>query len=342
MKLQKRIFLYIFIFVIALFLMYLLVTTFFYNTLNFKTFYQFHKTSQISNEYNIQYLLNDQNEIVYVYKDKETIKINKILDNDVDPKTLLTFSLDEEDTIQSFRQVGNYYYLMHQQNQSLIKMDLENKNYQEYNLPEGKFIINPYNNEFYLYDAYQLYELSYHNNQFDRQLKYDFHSQMKEVKNVEFLKENQLVFTTYEGIIYTYDCVANQLTSLKNLYQEYIIAEDKLYYTSYKNSDKMMISVYDGISEKSFEIDKVDYLKIQVKGDFLYLIDQKQMYKVSISREKKQEKMILSEYQDMTYDLTNVLIVNEKLMYLPMEKATWNYTTEKDDYDYYLYRYKIK
>lgn len=343
MKIRKRTILFIFLFVIILFLLYLIASSFFFNTLTFKTFYQFNRMSENENDFNIQYVLNDKNEIIYVYKDKEDVKINKILDNDVSPKTLFTFSLKEEEEIQSFCQAGTYYYLFYQQNQSLIQMDLENKVYQDYkNLPQGKLIINPFNDQLFLYDSNQLFSLHYANENYSLDLIYRFSLENVDIKNIEFLKQNQFIMTTYEGFIYSVNLITNETIKLNRFYQEYVIENEKLYATFYKDHKTLGILIYDGLEEETFEINTVDYLKMVVKNDYLYLINNLEMNKVSLVRKKKQEKMIISKYQDMNYNLTNVMIVNEKLMYLPMMKTNWNYDTQKNEYEYYLYRYKIK
>ena len=123
-------------------------------------------------------------------------------------------------------------------------------------------------------------------------------------------------------------------------YHQYYVANDNLYYTYSTSDRKLGISIYDG-KETSFSINPVDYLSIQVKTDYLYLISNDEIYKISLSRMKQHETLQSSQFIDMTYALNQVIIVNEHLMYIPMIKK------EGDEllgvyYGYYLYRYKVK
>ena len=72
----------------------------------------------------------------------------------------------------------------------------------------------------------------------------------------------------------------------------------------------------------------------------MYLISEKEINKVSISREKRHENLQISTYQNINFSLSNILICNEKLMYLPMIKSFDNYGLEEEKHTYYLYRYK--
>ena len=78
-----------------------------------------------------------------------------------------------------------------------------------------------------------------------------------------------------------------------------------------------------------------------VVDDYMYLISTLEINKVSISRQKRHERLQISTYQYMTFYLTDVIIVNEKLMYLPMIKKFDNYSLDEVKYSYHLYRYKI-
>jgi DNA-binding transcriptional regulator LsrR (DeoR family) len=78
---------------------------------------------------------------------------------------------------------------------------------------------------------------------------------------------------------------------------------------------------------------------MKVIDDYIYLINEKNIYKVSISREKRHETLELSEYIDSTFSLLNVIIVNDKLMYLPLiKKVNEGVSTY---YKYCLYKYEV-
>ena len=56
-------------------------------------------------------------------------------------------------------------------------------------------------------------------------------------------------------------------------------------------------------------------------------------------RLKKNETLTVSKYDNYSYDLQDILIVNEKLMYLPMIET--NKDEDEITYSHVLFRYKI-
>ena len=79
---------------------------------------------------------------------------------------------------------------------------------------------------------------------------------------------------------------------------------------------------------------------MQVVDNYIYLISENEIYKVNVTREKRHETLQISTYQNASFYLQDVLIVSEKLMYLPMVKYEQNTDTNQYEYAYYLYRYK--
>ena len=78
---------------------------------------------------------------------------------------------------------------------------------------------------------------------------------------------------------------------------------------------------------------------MKIVDDYIYLLNEKFIYKVSISREKRHETLELSEYVDSTFSLLNVIIVKDDLMYLPLIKKVTEGVNPY--YKYCLYKYEV-
>ena len=115
--------------------------------------------------------------------------------------------------------------------------------------------------------------------------------------------------------------------------------DNTTYYTYSYGEDQLGIGIIKDNQEVNFTIKYVDYLSMRVVDDYIYLINEKFIYKVSISRQKKHETLEISEYVNSSFSLLNIIIVNDKLMYLPM--ITYVQEGGNPYYKYSLYKYEI-
>lgn len=341
MKIQKKSIIYMLLFIFVVVFAYFVIVSFSYNTLNFTHFYKSLSTSETIDEDKIVYTINNKNEIVFVINDKEDFIVYKIKDDNVSPKDIVSFKLDSFSNY-NFINSDDYHFMFYNNDNDVVIINEENKSYNIYNnLPNGKKFINHNTNLIFLLNNYDISVLEINNsNELKSKYVLSISNEIKDIKNVEFINEEEIVVSTYNGGLFVVNLANNEVTKMSYFYHQYYVANDNLYYTYSTSDRKLGISIYDG-KETNFSINPVDYLSIQVKADYLYLISNDEIYKVSLSRMKQHETLQSSQYIDMTYSLNQVIIVNEHLMYIPMIKK------EGDEllgvyYGYYLYRYKVK
>ena len=341
MKIQKKSIIYMLLFIFVVVFAYFVIVSFSYNTLNFTHFYKSLSTSETIDEDKIVYTINNKNEIVFVINDKEDFIVYKIKDDNVSPKDIVSFKLDSFSNY-NFINSDDYHFMFYNNDNDVVIINEENKSYNIYNnLPNGKKFINHNTNQIFLLNNYDISVLEINNsNELKSKYVLSISNEIKDIKNVEFINEEEIVVSTYNGGLFVVNLANNEVTKMSYFYHQYYVANDNLYYTYSTSDRKLGISIYDG-KETNFSINPVDYLSIQVKADYLYLISNDEIYKVSLSRMKQHETLQSSQYIDMTYSLNQVIIVNEHLMYIPMIKK------EGDEllgvyYGYYLYRYKVK
>ena len=336
MHIQKKSIIYTLLFVFVLVFSYIVITAFSYNVLDFTTFYQSKQVSDEIDEDKIIYTLNSKNEIVYLVNDKDDFFVYKIKDNNIDPELIASIKLKDFNNY-GFINSDEYHFIFYNNDKGVIIIDELNKKYNIItDLPEGKKIINHKTNKIYNINNNILYVM---NDELLWDKVCEISNEIKDIKKIEFINSNELVIATYNGKLFVVNINDLQVTKLNYIYHEYYIANEKLYYTYSTSDRKIGICIYDE-EEESFVIEQVDYLTIKVKTDYLYLIASDRIYKVSLTRKKQHETLQVTEYIDSYYSLSNILIVNDQLIYLPMIKK------EDDDklkefYGYYLYRYKV-
>ena len=341
MKIQKKSIIYMLLFICIVVFAYFVVVSFSYNTLTFSPFYKSLSVSEKIDEDKIIYTLNKDNEIVFLINNDDDFVVYKIKDNDVSPKDIVSFQIDD---FKNYNLVNSddVIFLFYNYDNDVVVIDEKNRTYAKYNdLPKGKKFINHKTNELYVLsqnvinlvvlDGYGKYTLK------EKQVLND---EIKDIKNIEFINENEIVVSTYNGKLYVVNSHNQQVIKLKYIYHQYYVANNNLYYTFSTPDRKLGISIYDG-KEMDFSIDAKDYLSIKVKTDYLYLIANEEIYKVSLTRKKEHETLQMSEYVDMEFSLSQIIIVNEHLMYIPMIKKEGN-ELSGSYYGYYLYRYKVK
>lgn len=329
------------IFISALALIYVIVSAFSFNTLNFKAFYS-------SDEYltydetKFTYSIDENEDIIFVQEENPSeniykYEVNKILKNNIDPKNIVTFEFDKKINYDFFIKGSNAYFF-YNQSKSVNVICLEDKTYTSYNnLPEGIITINEFDNNMYIYNNNKLYKIDNLNNSYE----YYSINNITNIKNVDFIDENTLVCSTYDADIYLLDIKTNNTKQISKKYLDYYIYNNNVYYTFSYDNKYLGIGYINKTEEVIFKVKSCDYEKMIVVDDYMYLISTLEINKVSISRQKRHERLQISTYQYMTFYLTDVIIVNEKLMYLPMIKKFDNYSLDEVKYSYHLYRYKI-
>ena len=341
MKIQKKSIIYMLLFIFVVVFAYFVIVSFSYNTLNFTPFYKSLSTSETIDEDKIVYTINNKNEIVFVINDNEDFIVYKIKDDNVSPKDIVSFKLDSFSNYY-FINSDDYHFMFYNYDNDVVIINEEDKSYSIYNnLPNGKKFIKHKTNQIFILNNYDISVLEINDkNELKSKYVLSISNEIKDIKNVEFINEEEIVVSTYNGGLFVVNITNNEVIKMNYFYHQYYVANDNLYYTYSPSDRKLGISIYDG-KETNFSINPVDYLSIQVKTDYLYLISNEEIYKVSLSRMKQHETLQSSQYIDMTYSLNQMIIVNEHLMYIPMIKK------EGDEllgvyYGYYLYRYKVK
>lgn len=349
MKVGKRHIIYIVLFFVVVFLVYVLITTFSFNTLTFKNFFK-SKVITETDEKITNYTLSEDNDIIYTIKDDKVIKINKIQDNNVDLKTLMVFNCEEIEKVDSFERFGKNYYLFYNNGHSMKIIDIENLSFKTLkNNGKEKIVINPFDNENQVYlfndENKDLTHLIYDE---DKQIfiyNYVMNVGIQSeglIKDVIFLSENELICSTYTKKLYNVDITTSSIFLYDNeeSFIDLKVYDGKIYYTFIASDGKLGIKIIHSKDKSDTSlIKRVDALSMQIKNDYLYLICKDQIIKFSLKRLKKNETLTISNYEDYSYDLQDILIVNEKLMYLPMIET--NNEEGKVYYSHALLRYKI-
>lgn len=349
MKVGKRHIFYIVLFFVVVFLVYVLITTFSFNTLTFKNFFK-SKVVTEKNEKIINYTLSEDNDIIYTVKDDKVIRVNKIQDNNVEPKTLMLFYCEEVENVDSFERFGKNYYLFYNNGHSVKIIDIENLSFKTLdNNVKEKIVINPYTdeNQVYLFNdesrnlTHLIYDDETQTFNYNFVMNVDIQSE-ELIKDVIFLSENELICSTYTNKIYNVDITTSScfLYDNEESFIDLKVYDGKICYTFIASDGKLGIKIIHSKEKSEMSlIKRVDALSMQIKNDYLYLICKDQIIKFSLKRLKKNETLTISKYDNYSYDLQDILIVNEKLMYLPMIET--NKDEDEITYSHVLFRYKI-
>lgn len=334
-RIQKK---YVFLTLTFLFvsaIIYIIVISYFSNNLNFKEYYTLTNTTKDIQHDKVSYIC-DNGKIFYVEKEKDNFSIYYVTDEDHEPKKMTSFEIKNV-VDYNFLHHEDYLYLFYNNTNNLIIIDKNTYVNQHYiDLPDGQKVYNNYTNEYYVYKEGKINLLLDYDN---KNASFDIPTTIKQVKKVDFIEKEKVVISTYNSELFIYDYINNEIDKIDNMYNEYYIADDKVYYTYSTKDRKLGFGVVHNGQEKTFSIESVDYISMRVVDDYIYLINEKNIYKVSIFREKRHETLEISEYIDSTFSLLDVIIINEKLMYLPLIKY------ENDGvnpfYKYCLYKYEV-
>ena len=326
---KKNVFLII-LFIVSLGLIYLIVSTFYFTSLHFKYFYELNETSNVA-ENKVIYTIMDNENIVYLNKKKDKIIIEQIEPNNVKPELIFEIEIPSNELeTYSFIKKGTYHYFFYNNNKSLIIIDITNKKYQTLNnLSYDIFLINENNDSLYYYNNYNIYSLN------DNKILYTIKDTILNIKNIDFITNEYLFIQTYNSTNYILNLTNNEYTLIDNYILYSSIYKNTLYYTYYANDNTLIINSYKDNVFTSFSIKRVEFQSFIVNDDYLYLILDNSIQKVSLSRKKTNEVLNMSGYTSFIYDLNNIIIYNEKTMYLPMIYK------EEAIYKYSLYRYKV-
>ena len=327
-------------FIILIAVIYLLASTFSYVTLSFSHFYKASVTTTNEEAFHISYALAKDDHIIFVEKDDDKYKVNKIKANNIDPVTVTSLNANEVNNYQLIVK-GKYAYVFYNNNDNVKIIDYT---YYKFNdlkdLPDGKTIINEFNDSLYSYNNYTLTKLVVDGDSYTLETSYSVDNEIKDIKNISFINENEVVISTYNSTIYKYNITENSKTLITDNYLNYEVYNNSIYYVYSFDSSHLGIGLYSDGQNKNFKVKACDYLSMQVVDNYIYLISENEIYKVNVTREKRHETLQISTYQNASFYLQDVLIVSEKLMYLPMVKYEQNTDTNQYEYAYYLYRYK--
>ena len=302
---KKNVFLII-IFIVSLGLIYLIVSSFYFTSLHFKYFYELNETSNVA-ENKVIYTIMDNENIVYLNKKKDKIIIKKIEPNNVKPELIFEIEIPSNELeTYSFIKKGTYHYFFYNNNKSLIIIDIANKKYQTLdNLSYDIFLINENNDSLYYYNNYNIYSLN------DNKILYTIKDTILNIKNIDFITNEYLFIQTYNSTNYILNLTNNEYTLIDNYILYSSIYKNTLYYTYYANDNTLLINSYKDNVFTSFSIKRVEFQSFIVNDDYLYLILDNSIQKVSLSRKKTNEVLNMSGYTSFIYDLNNIIIYNE-------------------------------
>lgn len=351
MRIKKRHIFFIIIFIAILAFVYVVVSAFSFNTLNFKPFYS-SKEYVVKDENKYNYVLDSNNDILFVQEEVNEIsnndgkkvtysyEVNKILKDNIAPSNIVTFKFDDKIKYEFFTK-GDFAYFFYNNGKYVNVINLKDKSYYNYqNLPEGIASVNEFDNNIYIYNDNSLYKIDRLENGFNQTLYYNINKNIKDIKRVDFVDKNVIVCATYDADIYMIDINTNNHKMISKKYLDYYVYNQSVYYTFSHDDKKLGIGHLNLNEEIIFSVKNCDYEKMLVVDDYMYLISSYEINKVSIPRQKRHERLQISTYQYMSFSLVDVIIVNEKLMYLPMFKEFDNYSLDETKYSYHLYRYK--
>ncbi len=331
-KINKRFFIFTFSFFIIIILLYFIINAFSISNLKFKRFFILDEETN-ENNIEIYYTLNENDDVILATKHQNSIEINLLNKDDEKPKPAMTIFIDKDFlSLDDFKKIGTYYYLYSNNGQQIYQISLDDKNYHSYSkMIDYQFVINQFDDQIYLFNNESLLL-----NEINNLKSYQLKNIDENINNINFIDKNKLIVTTYQNNLYYYDLDNNNVFLINNLpYLNYVIDNNSLYYTYYIDNKLGICQFENGQLIKDFQIKRFEAISIKYYQNYLYLIAPKQILKVSIEREKKNETYEINEYQNMTFDLKNILIANEKLMFLPMIEYTNNI------YYYHLMKYKI-
>lgn len=336
-KIQKKYIFLTFGFLFLATIVYIIIISFFTNNLNFKEFYSLQNTTE-NIEYNKTSYIVEEEKIVYVEKNNDTFTFKYFTNNDLEAKKITSFEIKNVNNY-SFIAKGNYYYFFYNNNNLVLINKQTNMNNHYVNIPNGQKIFNEFDNNLYIYDDSKLLLIDLKDNEFTTSLYYSLPLDISQIKMVDFVGQNKLLVSTYNAKLYIINTIDGSKYQSRNSYHEYYRKGENVYYTYTTQEQNLGIGIINNNQENTFSIKHVDYLTMKVIDDYIYLINEKKIYKVSISREKRHETLELSEYIDSTFSLLNVIIVNDKLMYLPLiKKVNEGVSTY---YKYCLYKYEV-
>ena len=339
MKIQKKYIYLTFVFLFISAIIYLIIISYFTSNLLFKNFYTLQNTTQNIQHDKQSYIIDENNEIIYLEKNGNLFSIYSIDQENIEPKKKTSFEL-ENVVDYTFTKHSDYLYLFYNSYSNLVIINNNtnvNKHYQD--IEKGQYIFDDYNNLVYLLNDYNLYSVNFLEDGISTNLINNLPSDIKQIKTVSYVKDNKLSITTYNSELFIYDLTSKKNYKSNHSYHMAYTHENATYYTYSYDDSKIGIGIIKNGQETNFSINYVDYLSMRVVEDYIYLINEKYIYKVSISRQKRHETLEISEYVNSTFSLLNVIIINEKLMYLPM--IAYIQEGETSYYKYCLYKYEV-
>ncbi len=330
MRIGKKNVFFILLFIVSLGLVYLIISTFSFISLQFKFFYELSEQSDIV-EAKVIYTITNDEKIIYLNKKDNLVTIEQIEPSNVKPIILFSFEIkNEEMQTYSFEKRGNLHYLFYNNNKSLIIIDVKNSEFKIYNdLNFDFFLINENNNSYYYYTDYVIYSFS------ENKPIYHISNNILNIKSINFISNDYLFIQTYNESNYILNLTNMEYSLIDNYILYASINNNTLYYTYYFSNNDLIITTFKDNEFTSFKIKRVDFQSFIVKDEYMYLILDNSIQKVSLKRKKANEVLNISGYTDYIYDLNNIIIYNEKTMYLPMIYKETNH------YKYRLYRYKV-
>lgn len=322
--------LYIFLFILVIVLLYFVLTTFFTSTLRFKDFFVSTVTSK-NNDSIIAYTIDENKDVYYAINDHGILKINYLNKEDGDPKTLYTNDVSETLLVSNISKFNNQFYIETSNPKNLYSINLDTKKTSIINKEINyQYLINNFDYNIYLLDNENKILSNY-----QKTLNYQININ-ENINTIKFIDTSKIYVITYQNKIYYYDLITNEnLLVTTNNFINYIVFEHDLYYT-YNNQNKLgivKVNYQNIISD--FTIKRFAATSILYCDDYLYLINKEQMIKVSLVRQKKNETYQISNYANMSYDLNNIMIASNDLMYLPMIEYV------NETYSYHLKKYQV-
>lgn len=288
-----------------------IVSGFFQVTLKMKPFYKHDVT--YNDEKHLLYEIDDNNDILMLGNVDEYLTIYRIKDNDNTPKIVERIKTENTKIKNySFKYLKESYYIFYDNNLIVGKIGSD---YTIYNNVIDDFIYG-FDSNVYSYLDYTIYQYNFADTISKNKI-YDISKDIINIKNVDILSNKKAIISTYESKLYYYDLDSNEYNLISPLYNNYIVNNDTVYYVYYDN-DKQICGVYNQTTNERFKINRFEYNKIIYADDYLYFLNENTIYKISIRRKKQNETIKVTGYNDYIYNLKDILIVNDKQIYLPV------------------------
>ena len=318
-RVKGKTIIYIVLSIIVFVFIFFMIQTFSYSTPKFQNY------CSVSTD-NSGYFLDNEDILFSSFDDATNqLKVKKITGNEKVVNTITSVTVDEQVDNYYLTSTKDYYYLSYNNAKKIYQIKKDNL--------ETEVLVNS-NDDVIVYSNYDIY--AYSNNKLTS-LKDDsvlnINLSIKNIKNIEFYAEKMAFIYTYDGKMYSYDFISNLFYEFDKIVNSYCISDAALYF-AYTNENKIGIGVvnFNNQDPITFEISNLAYDVMKTDDKYLYLISEHEIYKINLETKKQNETLKIDTYNEMNYQLRNVMIVNESLMYLPMIKI--------EDNSQHIYRYK--